>query len=1750
MSESVQQELLRLEYLVEQRAQERRRKRDEQLHRFEDAVRWMLLVPVWTEELAQACGFPPTWSPQASERSALPTRSGCAPPAHVLEWLLQEGLCQSRDVPGPELDSPPSHEYWMPPDVRTRELLRLREKDSANELLLRDECQRLGQKLSALGQERELPPATRRWAGLAAAGPQPETMAVTLQLRIEDLLRTDDGLPRTEAASTESEVAHVAEAMSWVRTSWHLEPLFGPVLGAAAGAAARRIDFLQIRIEDERRLKHYIERKEQLDAFLALTVPDANAPWALHFVGKAGIGKTMLVRHLCTRLIFQRGSAWARVDFDHLNPAYPTQAPWLLIEQLAEQLFLQAGAGRVGRSLNWFDQTRLMVRELAGTSALSWKEIQQTQHWQEMLHAFATVLNELGGQVFLLFDTCEELAKLSSEEEPANVAATFQLLEDLHQKVQGLRVVFFGRRPLASRGPGWHLANAPAWLPPRDFLLLHEMQAFSQEEAERYFDQERASRRPLTPELRTAVLEKTRERSVPSPFVRTQGLGNEPARFNPFEVVLYTDWLRDDARVTPALIAQPGRDRYVELRIVERLHNPDLQRLLPMVALLGRFDEALLRDTWSGAPGSFEAAFRELIRQEWVRLESPYYQVDEGLRIRLEDYFRDTEPKAVRDASRLASDFLEDFTVRHAIDKVEGFHYVLLAGLIRDEPERAVAWWQRIEKRTLGTGGFAALGAVCGALLADQGPLGREAPAETRPFRAVVLATYAASLIHRRRPATDEWAEVARIAPEGHEPLRLRALFGQFIAASAIEAPLDEARVKQLWIQTKPWRIEDWDEQLQAAWVGALAAILEQAERAGSFRCLAEKPLAQTAKWATGADVPRALAGFALATIARAFTHQGKKPKWVVGWFLKAVSRVRVGPTQQRWLDWRAPEDLGARIRLEMIRSLYPELIPAAQLLKDWAATEGGDIVGQWSRIDASVLDQDRLCTAYLQLEGAVRPALELARRLEEHGWLAEASQYGMPDCNAHRALAPSILAHAQALGEAGLLSAALHELRTATSREERASRSTIGATLAQNLRLELSRRMRHLGDGQSMAELLNGLPADATEATYGAFAATWAMLGVAQPELTLSLDPTPRELGTTPWRQHACWRSLPMLEVEHARRALTWAKVRLVPGKKSLDEFLMLSLVLDVVEADEVAEQFGLDHSFLSRWFSSLLDWRKTLPAHQLLRLLFRAKTLGFPVSARQLAPQIKKVGLRAAAWIALDEGDLLALRLPLKGAHLLETALQLFRQAEEPVGAVLASLFRALALLRTPLANLEGVREGLISDLARLQLTAHLGPMKVIGTEGPLLPGALLELIQRNTDWSEILLRVGAVLVAFEDLRDGGDRLELLSALRLPPSPQSSEIQGLRQTFGRSRPVDSNEDSLEAAPASRPFESESLSSVATEGARLFTARAQHLGVSAPIGVGVVVAELTTDTNNRSEQLVLHQRNPYRETVGTAVSSLHSLPAVARWAGGEVTFAVETAVAGVCWEAVVATALRDSEEQQLDLDPRRSGIRGFLSSALRVRPLQHVGVEVGDALSQRNLSQRWLEVAPRRTARVLGGGEEGSRPHGNAPTVELLYLRASPLQTARGPRLEFTTSGHNEHRAPERERLISANDLLEWMPRLRVCVLASPQLLDTQRVESDRLRAATARTFACELATSGQLTAVLVIPSLPEGLEFEVNAVVARAFTQQDWAGALGTVVRHTRIHLFRALGQTPDAWETAMDCCLYMPPQSHLHY
>lgn len=1751
MNEELRSQIEALEQRARQLAAERREARQARLASLQEAMCWMLLVPVWTEPLARACAFPPasSWEDGGSSLPA-PERSHARRAPHVLAWLREEGLASSRIVH--EAEDLPREEYWMPPDVRHRVLDQLLHKDSSILEHLRQECHHIARRLSSLNLP--LPEPTRRWARLASAGSDSRQLASALTTRVEELLGPTYQLPTGSRMDTEE---RTAEALGWVLTARHLEPLFGPRLSEAAAAAERRIDFFQLRLDDERRLQGYVEREEQLAAFRALaTSPEDDPAWALHYVGKGGLGKTMLVRYLCTRVLSaspesrpeQVHGFWSRVDFDHLNPAYPTQAPWLLVEQLAEQLRLQAPNSQVTSGMEWLEDLRLRGEP----------------HWQRLVQAFASVVRSFRGRVFLFFDTCEELAKVTAGEVPANVAATFQLLEELHRAAPSLRVLFFGRRPLASRGQGWRLADAPAWLPERPYLRLHEVQSFSRAEAERCYEQvAEVARRPERAALREAVLTKALELPAPSPYLCEAQVPPPGPRFSPFEVALGAAWIRGDSRVTPELVAEPGTDRYVEMRIVERLPDEGLQALLPAVALLGRFDATLLQSVWAGAPEPFERAFRELSRQEWVRREGRYLQVDEGLQPRLARYYRGRQPERWRTLCEQVSQWLEHYTLEAPLEEVQSFHHVALAWLLREDPERGVRWWQQVEERVVRERSYEAVGSVCSELLADGGPLPPEGPAEVAPLRACVLATYAASLVHAGRPARVVWEEVDRLAPEGDTRLRARALLGQLAAARALNEPLAQERVERLWALLEHGPLE-WDEQLLGALAGGLHAVVEEVEDSGRREWLRPEALRQVGTWC--AKVSEPLAAFLRATMARAalltgLTEQGREG------LAEALRQVPLGPTPSRWLDWRSPEDVGARVRLELLRALYPQVLSAKEVWRLWCGGEGGGLLQQWTQVDTRSLDQDRLCSALLQLEGALRPAAGLCSSLEDKGW--KSAPYGTPTCNAHRAYPPSRVAWARALGEAGEVARALELLQEAQQQEEQPGGSARGAALALEARLGLALRMRALDVALDVKRLGYGAE---PETDYERAAPVLAMLGLLWVDTAERLQEQRPAGAPSPWWVHARWRSIPVLGPQQAAPSLAWAASHLRPPTEAPRDFWECSLRLDAREADLVAQRFGLASPF--GWKEFAVPSLERAPL-QRLRLLLRAEALVSQEAARHLPALVERIGLRAAAQVALEEGELLALRLPQQGAHLLERAERLYRESDDSAGALLAGIAWATALVQVPGAELSAIIDGIRRAYKPL-LGSRLawGQLERMARE-PSEEGR--RQLQQVAGWTQVLTRLVAVLRAWqlrselapqaaapmEALLGEDEREHLPTELRAlglagqGNASRSSPEQGPQSSFQTGPWLPQGPTKSRAgwlwlvAPAALAglvyalirFESlrpplvllPLLGALLVLGGAAYLARRwREKAPSVPLPPPIPMGLLAFLTGLGHKTLEAMRALPYKTLVGGPGLELGRRLGLSQWKGGALELTLKPEQAWLCWEAVYGLALTGSQREAVRLDLRRNGADYYKPSARRVWPLHSLAMLAGTDFTDKELLQSYWQ--PRQ---VEFWDERGTGK------VNLLHVLASPSQGPEGPRLKLKGGSAltRVHTTPG--PLLSPADLLMRSHGLHVCILQGPLLSRLEREDSDRLRAAAARAFAAELMDSGKLAAVLVVPSLPEDLVHKVLRPVAEALMSERWTETLPGAVVALRTTLFDTLGGTEDAFELAMDVCLYMVPR-----
>ncbi|HLG79219.1 MAG TPA: ATP-binding protein, partial [Ktedonobacteraceae bacterium] len=590
-----------------------------------------------------------------------------------------------------------------------------------------------------------VPPLIERWAILVSGN-----IILQFEDHITSLLAEDN----------------LNEAQSWIEAARWLETIVGAELTWVLERNARRLELRYRRSYDEQFLTRFLRRDEQIKAFTEL-LKGSNKCWALHYVGQGGVGKTMLMRYLTTRYFAEHNlqASICRIDFDYLNPDYPSRAPGLLLDQISQELRLYGGAG-ANKEFAHFDRLVRNLHERIGSSNIGNllpDQMLADSDFDYLLQTFVRALRRLPQPIVLILDTCEELAKIRPDGTiPENVRATFAILERIHDDLPGLRVVFSGRRPLARAGCGWDCRTSLQ--PKRPYLLLHEIRGFTYDEAFHYL----LGRAKVRAELIVPIIQKSLDNSIPIDrfhWWRKRDSATRRARYSPFDLALYASWVREDTSITVDDILAPGIDRYIERRIIGRIRHPRVQALLPAVALLGTFDRETLRIVAHSDERSFNAIFQELANQEWLQLQQfTFWRVKSGLRERLYSYYREHNPQALADARMLLLPYLERITLEWPLSSLNVSHFdAALRLLEEDDPQRAAAWWSRIETR------FANEGNAYGwALTLIEQLLGEEgAVAEVDSLRAAqgrkestlrpaVLATYASAQLHTRPSASRE----------------------------------------------------------------------------------------------------------------------------------------------------------------------------------------------------------------------------------------------------------------------------------------------------------------------------------------------------------------------------------------------------------------------------------------------------------------------------------------------------------------------------------------------------------------------------------------------------------------------------------------------------------------------------------------------------------------------------------------------------------------------------------------------------------------------------------------------------------------------------------------------------------------------------------------------------------------------------------------------------------------------------------
>ncbi|HEX4966020.1 MAG TPA: ATP-binding protein [Thermoanaerobaculia bacterium] len=1213
---------------------------------------WLALVPLWTAPLAQDCGFLRDHQPlqnflDNAEASGLLVQQG-------FEASLSERVAEL-------LQRNTDPQFWILEVERARVLADLADRRGASFLLsqVKEIASRLPPTTSV--------PSLDQWRELAAlvADGGIGSAADRLRDHVRDLLKQGE----------------TGAVLGWLRTGSLLAQALGGQLESAVMRGRHEVEIAFRNAHDLRSLEGFLERQEQIRAFGEL-VKGPDSAWALHFLGTGGVGKTMLIRHVTAKLAAQHERITARVDFDYISPNYPLLRPEQLLVELADELRAYSAPEEFNRFEDRVRTLRDAMSRRSEEPAAS--DPLKTSEFQGVQRAFIDWLRKLPRKVVLILDTCEELAKLQPAGGMApSIRATYQILEDVHDAVPSLRVVLAGRRPLALSGAGWHLRTEALpegrrHLPPeKEYLSLHVVRGFTASEGDEYFSGQRVS---PSRELRDAIFERSRESATVLDLFDDQAGGGEP-RLNPFDLSLYVRWLKETPELSAELIRSGSTDPYVDLRIVRRLAD-GVRELLPAVAFLGRFDEAMLRPA---APLASDAAFadvyRELAEQEWIDyqhdLGATFLQVDRNLHPRLVAYYTaNAEQRRLFDKARRQLGPALQRLVRERAATLQpriesgkagqpelGFDLVH-AALRALDAEDAAELWEDVEARVAGAGRWDWAATMTGRLLGeeDAGSIGDE-------LRPAIMATQASALLHsgQETAAAQAWADVLALAPQALPAWRARALEERAwlgnVAASPhpVLAEADSERLRQLWEELGKARGPGdlyGAEQTAAALLAATEKVLDNPESERTLRFF-ETPGVSALP---GEQISRELRVFALILAGRFHRARGDAAK--SGELLAEameISVVKDSAEPQRWAAWRAPGSLVDFVQLErLVHARWFDETKALPLTRTWPKA--------MSRLH--LVESERLVSLHLELRlgaGVVKP--HDLERLEKGDSYNGPRQ---PRRAEHRTVPPLFVNVALgwlALGDAeralALLDARIQAAKTAGPDPD-----TI--LHAEQAKLRVVSRMRLHRRGESLMERSLRAP---ELAPLG-----WparALNGFAVPEL-----PEDSGLPLSSELVHA-WRRSRVAPEEHQKKA-TQASISALQRNDHAP--IGAALAADLAEASWLApggEAFEL-HPDLDKAIDELRS-HNAVACNELVRLECRAAAL----RQDQSVPDANRIGRRRLAEIALEEGEVLALRIPALALPILDQAYASFVAANDQAGALIAAICWASAALRSDRAK-----------------------------------------------------------------------------------------------------------------------------------------------------------------------------------------------------------------------------------------------------------------------------------------------------------------------------------------------------------------------------------------------------------------------------------------------------------------------------
>lgn len=333
------------------------------------------------------------------------------------------------------------------------------------------------------------------------------------------------------------------------------------------------------------------------------------------------------------------------------------------------------------------------------------------------------------------------------------------------------------------------------------------------------------------------------------------------------------------------------------------------------------------------------------------------------------------------------------------------------------------------------------------------------------------------------------------------------------------------------------------------------------------------------------------------------------------------------------------------------------------------------------------------------------------------------------PACNAHRA-APDLL------GVTSEVLAANGEIDPALAR------LGVGADADLDTRRGADRSLLRLARAWPLRDEARALESSlATSPLLADQALVWALDAMDGPQHRPADRTVPLEVRQPAERcawLHEIWRTTYALDAERATEAGRWAREHLQPAlAKKLPDVVRLTIQLDLREAAKLA---GVSSPNRVVEVTRDLWARHSTQPEALLRVWFRLVAGPRPDFRTVPEDLVERLGRRRSAEIALEEGQLLALRLPREAAYVLDLAMRWFERCADRAGVVIAGQAAAMARGRE-----QRMADGLADVMARIR-PAYDGLRETSGGGDALPAWSQLQVLARTGDLGEL---AGAPLV-----------------------------------------------------------------------------------------------------------------------------------------------------------------------------------------------------------------------------------------------------------------------------------------------------------------------------------------------------------------------------------------------------------------